>query len=130
MSPKDYDWSGHYPAFPSKKVSIADIGCGYGGLSIALSPIFPDSLIMGMEIRTKVEEYVNQRIQALRERASETEGKAPLDSGSYQNVAVMRMNAMKFCPNFFEKGQLSKIFFLFPGKEFTVTYCLIKRHIY
>ncbi len=30
----------------------------------------------------------------------------------------MRMNAMKYCPNFFEKGQLSKLFFLFPDPHF------------
>ncbi len=71
---------------------------------MSLSPLFPDSLIVGMEIRVKVQEYVNQRIQALRERNAED--KKADESGSYQNVSVMRMNAMKYCPNFFEKGQV------------------------
>jgi tRNA (guanine-N7-)-methyltransferase len=44
------DWSEYYPAFAGKHkaVEIADIGCGYGGLLFALSPRFPDSLILGM----------------------------------------------------------------------------------
>jgi tRNA (guanine-N7-)-methyltransferase len=71
--------------------------------------------MLGMEIRNKVEDYVNKRIDALRDENSE---KNPLDSGSYQNISVMRMNAMKFLPNFFEKGQLSKMFFLFPDPHF------------
>lgn len=29
--------------------------------------------------------------------------------GGYQNVSVIRANAMKFLPNFFEKGQVSKL---------------------
>ena len=51
----------------------------------------------GMEIRLKVEEYVYERIKALRIQ----------NPGSYQNVSIMRMNAMKFLPNFFEKGQVN-----------------------
>lgn len=30
-----------------KKVEFADIGCGFGGLLIALAPVFPDTLILG-----------------------------------------------------------------------------------
>jgi tRNA (guanine-N7-)-methyltransferase len=62
------DWSKHFPAFvnddggggdtsaprppgspaPMKKqVEIADIGCGFGGLLVALSPLFPDTLMIG-----------------------------------------------------------------------------------
>jgi hypothetical protein len=51
-----------------------------------------------MEIRLKVEEYVYERIKALRIQ----------NPGSYQNVSIMRMNAMKFLPNFFEKGQVRR----------------------
>ena len=57
-----------------------------------------------MEIRTKVSDYVHKRIEALRIQSP----------GDYQNIAVLRANAMKFIPNFFESGQLTKIFFLFP----------------
>lgn len=30
-----------------KKVEFADIGCGFGGLLIALAPMFPDALMLG-----------------------------------------------------------------------------------
>ncbi|KAF7721096.1 tRNA (guanine-N(7)-)-methyltransferase (tRNA(m7G46)-methyltransferase) [Apophysomyces ossiformis] len=106
--PEDMDWTKHYPAKPGKKVEFADIGCGYGGLLISLAPLFPETLMLGMEIRTKVEDYVYERIKALRVQ----------QPGSYQNVSIMRMNAMKFLPNFFEKAQLSKMFFLFPDPHF------------
>lgn len=58
------DWSTLYPNFVvkddndagrssrtkkmSKQVEIADIGCGFGGLLVALAPKFPESLILGM----------------------------------------------------------------------------------
>lgn len=52
--------------------------------------------MLGMEIRVKVSDYVRDRIQSLR--ASEP--------GSYQNIACIRSNAMKYLPNFFSKGQV------------------------
>jgi len=109
ISPKHMDWSPFYPThFPSDaRVEIADIGCGFGGLLFALANIFPKKLIMGMEIRIQVTQYVQEKIAATR---SET--------GSYDNISVMRMNAMKFLPNFFEKAQLSKMFFCFPDPHF------------
>ena len=67
------DWSSYYPAYvaPSaakddngeaiadtegsdkprpltKDVEIADIGCGFGGLTVALAPEFPEQLILGI----------------------------------------------------------------------------------
>ena len=50
-----------------------------------------------MEIRVKVEEYVRERINALRSQYPE----------QYKNISIIRMNAMKFLPNFFEKGQVN-----------------------
>lgn len=64
---------------------------------VELSPLFPDRLMLGLEIRVKVSDYVRDRIQSLR--ASEP--------GSYQNIACIRSNAMKYLPNFFSKGQVS-----------------------
>lgn len=55
------DWSSYFPHFvdetaledPSKPrrltkdVEIVDIGCGFGGLLMALSPLMPDKLMLG-----------------------------------------------------------------------------------
>ena len=38
----------------NSEVSILDIGCGFGGLTLGLSELYPDKLILGMEIRAKV----------------------------------------------------------------------------
>ena len=55
-------------------------------------------------------DYVRDRIAALREKHSST--------GGYRNIACLRSNAMKYLPNFFRKGQLEKMFFLFPDPHF------------
>ncbi|KAF3904374.1 hypothetical protein AA313_de0210322 [Arthrobotrys entomopaga] len=116
----------------AKKVEIADIGCGFGGLLISLAPTFPETLILGMEIRTQVTAYVHDRITALRNQClsggkkgerEEGEGEeqgadAMSVPGGYQNIGIIRANAMKFLPNFFEKHQLSKMFFCFPDPHF------------
>ena len=129
------DWTTHYPAFvketsddrhsvhsdgipetstPSqamtKQVEIADIGCGFGGLLFALSPKMPETLILGMEIRTSVTEFVQEKAKALRAQNPNTR--------LYQNVSCIRANTMKFLPNFFRKAQLSKIFLCFPDPHF------------
>ncbi|KAF2739924.1 guanine-N(7)--methyltransferase [Polyplosphaeria fusca] len=94
----------------SKPVEIADIGCGFGGLLFALAPKFPDTLILGMEIRTSVTSYVQDKVRALRAQNTST--------SSFQNVSCIRANTMKFLPNFFSKAQLSKIFLCFPDPHF------------
>ncbi|XP_065175217.1 tRNA (guanine-N(7)-)-methyltransferase-like [Sycon ciliatum] len=94
----------------SRQVEFADVGCGYGGLLVELAQLFPTTLMLGMEIRVKVADFVNDRIIALRKQHEATRG--------YQNSAVLRHNAMKYLPNFFVKGQLSKMFFLFPDPHF------------
>lgn len=111
-SPDTMDWSKLYPIeYNTSKVEIADIGCGYGGLMIKLGPEFPSSLILGMEIRVQVTQYVEDRIVALRKNHA-------MDDYKYQNIGVLRGNAMKFLPNFFKKSQLSKMFFCFPDPHF------------
>jgi tRNA (guanine-N7-)-methyltransferase len=144
------DWDSHYPNYAGsgKVPEFADIGCGFGGLLIALAPLFPDKLILGlcivtltrpsdlclrphtgMEIRVQVTEYVQDRIAALRVAASSTPADAtdnsqaaatPAPKHHYQNVSVVRANAMKFLPNFFGKHTLSALFFLFPDPHFKV----------
>ncbi|KAI4637054.1 tRNA (guanine-N(7)-)-methyltransferase (tRNA(m7G46)-methyltransferase) [Alternaria ventricosa] len=138
-SPADMDWASLYPLYAkqpkketeegqneshdmsieeqreanaiSKNVEIADIGCGFGGLLFALAPKFPDTLILGMEIRTSVTEYVQEKVRALRVQNAST-------SQLYQNTSCIRANTMKFLPNFFQKHQLEKIFLCFPDPHF------------
>ncbi|CAI5759225.1 unnamed protein product [Candida verbasci] len=106
------DWKQLYPQnYPNYQVEIADIGCGYGGLMIQLGPEFPNSLILGMEIRQQVTQYVEDRILALRQMNKDKDYK-------YGNIQVLRGNSMKFLPNFFKRGQLSKMFFCFPDPHF------------
>ena len=63
--PSEMDWSAHFPehfqssianehsgangmkSHSSKRVEFADIGCGFGGLLMALAPMFPDILMLG-----------------------------------------------------------------------------------
>jgi tRNA G46 methylase TrmB len=71
VCPAAMDWSTYYPAFvvPQESVSgnpttdtvapdntlrhlvkdveVADIGCGFGGLLVALAPMLPDRLLLG-----------------------------------------------------------------------------------
>ncbi|XP_051153092.1 tRNA (guanine-N(7)-)-methyltransferase [Leptopilina boulardi] len=120
VNPDAMNWSELYSTFAetndkeseikkmTKQVEFADIGCGYGGLLITLSPMFPDNLIVGMEIRVKVSDYVMDRISALRQQYPE----------QYNNIACIRTNAMKYLPNYFHKGQLKKMFFLYPDPHF------------
>lgn len=67
-----------------------------------------------MEIRVQVTQYVTDRIAALRQQSIEAqvqstaasgENTPELVDGGYQNVSVVRANAMKFLPNFFRKDQ-------------------------
>ena len=134
------DWSPHFPAFINNSipedqsnklpkpltspVTIADIGCGFGGLLVALSPIFPSELIIGMEIRTQVTQYVQDRISALRAQnlPKPTDNDTPIPHPSttpnYNNISVLRANTMKFLPNFFSRNQLTTIFLCFPDPHF------------
>lgn len=70
--------------------------------------MFPDKLMLGMEIRVKVSDYVISKITALRSQCP----------GQYENIACVRTNAMKYLPNYFKKGQLTKMFFLYPDPHF------------
>jgi len=113
--PRDMNWTiDHYPNHPTMseysnvKPDVLDIGCGFGGLTVALSKLLPNNTILGLEIRAKVCEYVRLRIAALRKEFP----------GEYQNCSVMRSNTMKYMPNLFEKHALAKIFFCFPDPHF------------
>lgn len=73
--------------------------CFIISVSVALSTMFPEKLMIGMEIRVKVSDYVMDRIAALRLK----------HPGQYQNIACIRTNAMKYLPNFFRKAQVNEI---------------------
>ncbi|KAJ2324086.1 tRNA (guanine-N(7)-)-methyltransferase (tRNA(m7G46)-methyltransferase), partial [Coemansia sp. RSA 2673] len=136
------------------QVEFADIGCGYGGLLVALAPLYPNTLMVGMEIRVKLVDYLQQRIEALRgfqhglllkkdaewvdvrsklmqeiealekplakdeEELHDNGETIRLVPGHYENIAAMRINCQKYLPNFFKKGQLSKMFILFADPHF------------
>lgn len=89
-----------------------DVGCGFGGLTVALAREFPEKRTLGFEIRTKVTNYVGERIRSLRVEAS---------GQSYRNAAVLRSNSMKHLVNFIPKGVCEKIFFCFPDPHFKKT---------
>jgi tRNA (guanine-N7-)-methyltransferase len=108
LRPVEMDWSPYYPGLEKPVVNFVDVGCGYGGLSIALASLYPDKVTLGMEIRPKVCEFVKLRAEALREECP----------GSYENVSSCRTNCMRYLPNYFEKGQFDKMFFCFPDPHF------------
>ncbi|KAF7489307.1 tRNA (guanine-N(7)-)-methyltransferase [Sarcoptes scabiei] len=109
LRPDQFDWTQLFPdCTVNDFVEIIDVGCGYGGLLVELAPLFPKTLILGLEIRVKVSNYVIERIEALRNQ----------NIGQYKNINCLRSNAMKYLPNFFRKSQLSKMFFLFPDPHF------------
>ncbi len=126
-NPDEMDWPSHFPAFfnaasdssVKPEVTIADIGCGFGGLLTTLSPIFPDKLILGIEIRPRVVEIVENTIRELREtHANDAECKAKNVPTPYNNISVLRSNVMKYASNYFRKGQLEKMFILFADPHF------------
>lgn len=80
--------------------------------------MFPDKLVLGMEIREKVTEYVTRRIDALRKQHAAKTSTDTCPPGPYQNVSVARANTMKYMCNYFRKDQLEKLFFLFPDPHF------------
>ncbi|KAK9805825.1 hypothetical protein WJX73_004365 [Symbiochloris irregularis] len=114
--PAEVEWPRLFPDFckaeaPSEinsEVRFADVGCGFGGLLVRLSPLYPDTLMLGMELRDKVADYVRERIDALRQE----------HQGKYTNISCVRTNTQKYLPHYFRKGQLTKMFFLFPDPHF------------
>ncbi|KAK2964774.1 putative tRNA methyltransferase [Blattamonas nauphoetae] len=63
-SPSQLDWT---KLFSKNRTSFwVDIGCGYGGLLETLGPRFQDVNILGIEIRSQVVDYVENRILKLR----------------------------------------------------------------
>ena len=80
--------------------TIVDIGCGYGGLLFELGKEFPKSLVLGMEIRDKVTNFVAEKINSKRINSQYK---------TYMNIAVVRTNTMKTIHNYFAKESVRKI---------------------
>ena len=152
-SPAEVPVSKYYPKLAAESVATppritqVDVGCGYGSLLLGLAVVFPDELILGIEIRPKIVEYVQKRCLALRHEARTgkvvSEGAAAngvvlnaaaATSGGHidtstaaadgvaapacENLWAVHNNAMRFLPNFFEKEQLTKLYFCFPDPHF------------
>jgi len=111
-TPGRMDWSALYPGAASDVVpDFVDVGCGFGGLTVALAKHFPEQRVLATEIRAKVCEYVRLRIEALRAKGTD---------GAFQNAAVIRSNSMRYMPNYFPRASVSKLFFCFPDPHFKV----------
>ena len=110
LSPSHMNWTeSHYPQLAVGVVpDVLDIGCGFGGLTLALATLLPDNVILGLEIRSKVTEYVRLRIVASRKE----------HPGSFQNASVLRTNSMKYLSNYFPLHSTTKLFFCFPDPHF------------
>lgn len=92
-----------------RTVDFADIGCGFGGLTISLGEKFPDKLTLGMEIRDKVVDFVGLRIRSLRNESNFQQ---------FNNVSVIRTNVMRHVTTYFRKASLEKMFFCFADPHF------------
>ena len=92
----------------SPRPEILDIGCGFGGLLMHLSELFPDQLSLGMEIRGQVSNYVGERIRASR----------LIEPSTCNNASIIRTNSMKYLVNYIRKEQCTKLFFCFADPHF------------
>lgn len=98
LNPAAVDWKLHFNnGLPP---TFLDIGCGYGKFLSETAESFPEENVLGLEVRDKVVEYVEQLIEA------------------QPNCSVVKTNALLFLPNFFAAGSLKRIFILFPDPHF------------
>lgn len=91
-----------------KTVTVIDIGCGYGGLLFGLAKVLTEELILGLEIRDKLVNFVGEKIRGHRI-------KEPV---SFDCISVVRTNTMRHLCQYFPKQSLAKIFICFPDPHF------------
>lgn len=107
--------SSYYPTKPMPKVEFVDVGCAFGGMLFQLAPMFPDVCMLGLEIRSKVVNFAQQKAHNLRKEFDDASSEVKEEGKhDYQNVWFAQLNVMKFGSNCFEKGQLSRLFFCYP----------------
>lgn len=113
--PSEMDWQSVFPKLSARGVSceptVADVGCGFGGLLVALANALEEEVVLGMELRARVSQYAADRVKAMQE----------AKPGKYENAGAIRANCMKHMPNYFRKGQLSRMIFAFPDPHFKAT---------
>jgi tRNA (guanine-N7-)-methyltransferase len=126
----------------STRVEFADIGCAFGGMLFALAPHFPDTMMLGLEIRSKVVDFAQGKVKALRNgempapapsssdaagggdqqqqqqpaasAAADTVAGAAQGMHHYRNLWFEQCNVMKFGDCYFRRGQLTKLVFSHP----------------
>jgi tRNA (guanine-N7-)-methyltransferase len=113
IAPDAIDWKDFYPVLKEHPETIAehfptilDIGCGFGGMTFALSPLFPKNLILAFEIRCQVTTYVDKKIKAY-----QAQGLTP-------NIAVQWGNTMRTLMRYCDAHTVEKVFVLFPDPQF------------
>ena len=96
--------------------TIIDIGCGYGGLMFELSKEYRDKLILGMEIRDVVANFVVDKATTKK-----------INSGhkNYLNIGVVKTNTMKTLHNYFRKESviILMIEFYIIAREDVLLFC-------
>lgn len=97
-NPDSVCWDKHFDN--GVQPTFIDIGCGYGKFLIETAQQYPDENVLGLEIRDKVAEFVEQKTK------------------DTPNCSVIKTNALLFLPNFFKQCTLKKVFVLFPDPHF------------
>ena len=113
ISPDAINWEEFYPILKTDPESITehfptilDIGCGFGGMTFALSTMFPKNLILAFEIRCQVTTFVDKKIKAY-----QAQNLTP-------NIAVQWGNTMRTLMRYCNAHTIEKIFVLFPDPHF------------
>ncbi|OAF69700.1 hypothetical protein A3Q56_02543 [Intoshia linei] len=88
------------------KITVIDVGCGYGAFLVKLSQLFPKKLCLGLEIRSKVYQYTKLLVESHK------------SNDMCHNIGVCRTNVMLHISNMFQKNQLEHIFILYPDPHF------------
>lgn len=90
--------------------NIIDIGCGYGDFVRNVSQVFPDLLVMGLELRD---------IPVALGQQSLLDGRA---KGQNYNAAIIRCNVMKHLPRLLSRQSVKFLTIMFPDPQFKASH--------